>query len=283
MSNLVLTKKSNVIFLATILILGTFAAISPSFMLGNVQAQSNYEMDRYYKDSYGNSYERDYGNDNRYDSYEPEYTDKAYNNYKPDHYGMDNDYAKKSYGYESEYSSYGEKDDKTKKDDNSKNVSIHKIKCINTNLNINGNNVGNVSIGNIGQGNSSAYSSNSGEYGSGEGYGKQDKGFDCAINNNNNNTNLISNGGGNATNGNVTEPQTCEECFRAFLSETQITAFLPLGGSSSLEEFCTTVGPGGFAIDESVFRTNLGSVGVSTANINALIACLVELGVQFNP
>ena len=28
---------------------------------------------------YENSYESDYGNDNRYDSYEPEYTDNAYN------------------------------------------------------------------------------------------------------------------------------------------------------------------------------------------------------------
>ncbi|HET7644065.1 MAG TPA: hypothetical protein VFK40_11195 [Nitrososphaeraceae archaeon] len=54
-------------------------------MLGNVQAQSNYGMDHYDKDPYGNSYEQDYGMDNRYDSYEPEYTDKSYNSYEPDY------------------------------------------------------------------------------------------------------------------------------------------------------------------------------------------------------
>lgn len=59
-------------------------------MLGNVQAQSNYGMDHYDKDPYGNSYEQDYGMDNRYDNYEPEYTDKSYNSYEPD-YGMNND------------------------------------------------------------------------------------------------------------------------------------------------------------------------------------------------
>src|SRR5262245_31077240 len=171
-------------------------------MLGNVQAQSNYEMDRYDKDPYGNSYEPDYGNDNRYDSYEPdygndnrydsyqpEYADKAYNNYKPDHYGMNNDYYdKKPYGYEPKYSSYG-KDDKSKKDDSSK-VEINKIKCINTNININGNNAGNVSLGNKGTTEEQGYL---GTYSSGGYYdgnnNKLGKGFDCTINNNNNNTN----------------------------------------------------------------------------------------------
>jgi hypothetical protein len=85
-----------------------------------------------------------------------------------------------------------------KKDDSSK-VEINKIKCINTDLNINGNNTGNVSLENKGQGYLDGYSS-SGGYG-GEGYdNKQDKGFECIINNNNNNTNI----GGNVTDGNVT-------------------------------------------------------------------------------
>ena len=54
--------------------------------------------------------------------------------------------------------------------------------------------------------------------------------------------------------------------------------FLPLGGSLILEEFCNSV-ESGFAIDESVFRTNLASVGVLAANIDALIACLENLGI----
>ncbi|HEX6294168.1 MAG TPA: hypothetical protein VFZ46_03370 [Nitrososphaeraceae archaeon] len=67
-SKIVSTKTTSAIFLAIVLVAGTFAAISPSFIIG-VNAQS---------ESY------DYG----YNSYEPEYTDKAYNSYESD-YGMD--------------------------------------------------------------------------------------------------------------------------------------------------------------------------------------------------
>ena len=90
MKNIASTKKTSSIFLAIVLVLGTFAVTSPSFILGNVQAQRDYGMDHYDKAFYGNSYEQDYGMDNRYDSYEPEYTDKTYNSYEQD-YGMDND------------------------------------------------------------------------------------------------------------------------------------------------------------------------------------------------
>ena len=95
--------------------------------------------------------------------------------------------------------------DKSKKDD-SKSVDINKIKCINTNLNINGNNTGNVNVGNKGQISAAEegyLGANS--YGS-EGYydgynNNQGKGFDCIINNNNTNTNVVT-GGGNVTDGN---------------------------------------------------------------------------------
>ncbi len=56
MIKIILTKKTNVIFLAIVLIAGTFAAISPSFMIG-AHAQQ-YGMDQKY-----NNYEQDYGMD----------------------------------------------------------------------------------------------------------------------------------------------------------------------------------------------------------------------------
>ena len=65
MNKIVSTKTSNAIFLIIVLVAGTFAAISPSFIVG-AQAEPYYEMD------------------DRYDSYEPteypsEYTDNQYN------------------------------------------------------------------------------------------------------------------------------------------------------------------------------------------------------------
>ena len=131
-----------------------------------------------------NNDRKSYGNDNGYKSqYQPFYKP----NYKP------------------QYPSYG-KDDIDKSKDSK--VNINKIKCINTNLNINGNNTGDISIGNKGtdKGYLGAYSSG------GNGYdNKKDKGFDdCIINNNNNNTNIILLGDGNITDsgGNVTESIT---------------------------------------------------------------------------
>jgi hypothetical protein len=252
--------------------------------------ESDYGMDKRYN-SYESQYPPEYKDNNNYNSNGPEYPlkhtdDKKYNSYKPDHYGMDNDYDKKSYGYEPTtsygmddkkynsyeptttsygndnnyqkiygndnsyeksqyqsssykpdykpaYPSYG-KDDRDKSKDSSKSVSINKLKCINNNVNINGNNAGHVSIGNKGQaayaeeGYSGAYPSDS-EY-SGEGYyydghnNKQDKGFTCIINNNNNNTNIIA--GGNQTEPEPEpEPTPCENCFSS-LSPTEINEFL---------------------------------------------------------
>ncbi|HSF49596.1 MAG TPA: hypothetical protein VLA74_02445, partial [Nitrososphaeraceae archaeon] len=152
-----LTKKRiSAIFLATVLIAGTIALSFPSFMtIGTAQAQQYYEMD------------------NDYNSYEPEYP-----SYKPD--------------YKPQYPSYG-KDDRDKSNkDNSKSVSINKLKCINTNLNINGNNAGNISIGNKRQGYLGANSYDGAGYYDGHNNNKQDKGFDCIINNNNTNTNIVS-------------------------------------------------------------------------------------------
>jgi hypothetical protein len=72
------TKNTSAIFLAALLVAGTIALSSPSFMVGDVQAQRDYEMDKKY-----NSYEQDYEM-NSYDK-------KPYgNSYEPD-YGIDND------------------------------------------------------------------------------------------------------------------------------------------------------------------------------------------------
>jgi hypothetical protein len=171
--------------------------------------------------------------DNRYNSYGPipEYPDNNYYNSYESDYGMDKD--KKTYGtdsYESKYPSYKHdykpaypsygKDDKRDKSskDSSKSVSINKLNCINTNLNINGNNTGDINVGNKGateEGYLGAYSSGSGGYGGGEYDSKQGKGFDCIINNNNTNNNIA--GGGNQTTPkatlNVIKNVTCTYIF----------------------------------------------------------------------
>jgi hypothetical protein len=57
-NSIVTIKKTTSLFLAIVLVAGTFAAISPSFMVG-AQADSYLEME--------NNYEKSYGNDNNID------------------------------------------------------------------------------------------------------------------------------------------------------------------------------------------------------------------------
>jgi hypothetical protein len=214
------TIKISTIFLAIVLVTGTIALASSqsSFMVGtNAQAQPYYgggmdnrydDRKSYVMDSYGSS---NYGNDNSYKSqYQP--------SYKPD--------------YKPQYQpSYGKDNDRDKSQKDIKSVSINKLNCINTNININGNNTGNINLGNKGKaaaeegGYVGAYSAGSDGYGgSDEGYydngydnKKKDKGFTCTINNNNTNTNI--GGDGNQTippeppkaKLNVTKLVTCEE------------------------------------------------------------------------
>jgi hypothetical protein len=137
----------------------------------------------------------------------------------------------------------------TKFKKNIKNVDINKIKCINNNININGNNTGNINLGNKGgvageEGYSGAYSSDSGSSGYGGGYdgydNKKDKGFDCIINNNNTNTNI--GGGGNQTippvppvekaKLNVTKLVTC-------IDETVNGVAVPIDRCAELEQLIT--------------------------------------------
>jgi hypothetical protein len=223
-----MSKNINAMFLAIILVTGTITLFSPSFM-----KPVNAQTEPYYY--YG---ERENG----YSSYEPQsiypskYADREYNSYKPSYekniydtapsYGNGNyqprEYSSYQQDYKQEYQSY-EKDNnyKSKKDDSSKSVSISKINCINNNVNINGNNVGDINIGSKGvtaaaEGYLGAYSSGNGYYGKGYNGGddnKKDKGIDCIINNNNTNTNI---GDGNQTPEqratlDVTKLVTCQE------------------------------------------------------------------------
>jgi hypothetical protein len=249
--NKILSIKLNAIFLAAVLVVGTFATISPSFIIGvNAQSEpyyekdarySNYEQEQEPMDKGYSAYEPDYPKypDKKYNNFGPDYPpkytdDRKYNNYESD-YGMDNDRKsyktnsyetttsygndnnyQKTYGkddsydkpqyssykpdYKPQYPSYGK--DKSNKDSSS--VSINKLNCINNNVNINGNNTGDINIGNKGSSGTGEGYLGVGSYGD-EGYGKQDKGSDCIINNNNTNINIVAGGGGNVTDGNVTE------------------------------------------------------------------------------
>jgi hypothetical protein len=64
MKKIISTTKINTCFLAIVFLAGTFAAITPSFIIGvNAQAEPYYGMDQRY-----NSYELEYGMDNSYDN-----------------------------------------------------------------------------------------------------------------------------------------------------------------------------------------------------------------------
>jgi hypothetical protein len=303
------TTKINALFLTIVLIAGTITAIYPSFVIG-AQAQG----DPYYQI------------DNRYNSYEPEpeyspqYPEKKYNSYEPElEYGMDS--YKKSYrndnyeqpeypsyqpDYKPEYPSYeNEKDDSYKSKDSS--ITLNKLNCINNNVNINGNNTGDINVGNSGR--SATGSGTDGEgylgFGSvgdnGEGgydnnaYNKQkDQGFECIITNNNNNT--INVGAGNAT---TPVPLTCEECFGASATlaaelvdrlndpGTIIIVlpgdrFLEIGAEvDTIEDFCIFLEGLSNPLTDIQLEFLIASLIINPAaeaEIDALIECLLEVG-----
>jgi hypothetical protein len=118
--------------------------------------------------------------------------DSLYNNYEPSQYSLyEPNYNTKHQSYNNNY----------KSQDSS--VS----KCINTNLNINGNNTGDVNIGNKGQGYLGANSYGDGYYD--DGY--NNNGFECIIDNNNNNTNVVA-GGRDGDNGEDDQGITLQTC-----------------------------------------------------------------------
>jgi hypothetical protein len=207
LNNKIVSIKFNAIFLIIVLVAGTFAAISPSFIVG-AQAEPYYEMD------------------NRYNSYEP----TEYPSYQPDYkpeYPSDNNYKSKK--------------------ESSNSVSINKLNCINNNVNINGNNTGAINVGNSGKTASSPGTDDEGylgvgssgaNYGEGydNGYKKQkDAGFTCVINNNNNNTNIVAGGGNGTDDGdNVEEPT-------ATLAVGKVVTCNLIDVSQATEEACITI------------------------------------------
>jgi hypothetical protein len=79
-------------------------------------------------------------------------------------------------------------------------------------------------------------------------------------------------------------PTTCEECFEQILTPAQISAYLTtVGPSATLEQFCEDLESGIFGLSEGGFRSALESVDVEIADIDALIACLESVGIEFGP
>lgn len=132
LNKIVSIKNTNAIFLAVILVAGTFAAIFPSFIIIGVNAQDGLE----YYDGMGN----------RYNSYEPE-LEYHYNTQKKEYNSYESEYEmydyKKSYrngyyeqpeypsykpAYKPQYQSYSEKDNYKSSIDSSNSVSINKLK-----------------------------------------------------------------------------------------------------------------------------------------------------------
>jgi hypothetical protein len=291
--------KISAAFLAAILVAGTIIAISPSFMVG-ATAQALHD--------YG-------GIDNRYNNYEPEpeypleYADREYNSYEKE-YGMDS-YEKKSYSDDNygqpEYPSYKEdyneeypkyvKDNYKSKKYSSSSVNINKLDCINNNVNINGNNTGDINVGNSGssptsQGTDEGYlgvgSSGGSGYG-GEGYdngydNKKDKSFSCIINNNNINNNF---GAGNET---TPEQFPCEECFTEnIINEVQLTnltltlsLFTEFG---DLEGLCEFLSDPTVTNNEKITQLSLifSRTNIPTDVRLSILECLDERGIIVFP
>ncbi len=200
------SKKISVAFLAAVLVAGTIALSSPSFMIGA-------QPDPYY------------GMDKRYGSYESDY-----NSYEND------SYDKKPYGdsYEQDYPSYKpeyKKDSYGK--DSSNSVSLKKLKC--NNINVNLNNIDATfgspipSDGAEGGATGEALAAQGGESiaanGLMNGGNNDDRSFVdrennfafVCINNNNN----VGSGGGNATDGDGIDTEACEDCFEETLIPQQ--------------------------------------------------------------
>ncbi len=132
MNNKILSiKRNNAIFLATVLVAGIIALSSPSSFMVGAQAVPQYGMER----EYGSYEQPEYG----MDSYEKP-------SYRNDYYGQP-EYPSYKPDYKPEYPLY-EKDDSYKSKDSS--VILNKLNCINNNVNINGNNTGDINVGNSG-------------------------------------------------------------------------------------------------------------------------------------
>jgi hypothetical protein len=75
-------------------------------------------------------------------------------------------------------------------------------------------------------------------------------------------------------------PETCEECFRAFLTPEQIDEVNPL---LSLERFCNFLmdPPVSLQLTEAQFRVELENADVGDEEIDSLVECLLTVGIEF--
>jgi hypothetical protein len=152
LSKIVLIKRINAMFLAIVLVVGTFALASPSFIVGAAQATPDHENDyddkkSYVKDRDRDDKSRDSGKDNDEEdkSYSKDRDDDSrdYENDYDDKKSYEKDRDDKSRGHDKDYDddnekSYGkDRDDKSKKD-SSNSVFVKKLKCNNVNVNLNG-------------------------------------------------------------------------------------------------------------------------------------------------
>ena len=81
------------------------------------------------------------------------------------------------------------------------------------------------------------------------------------------------------------EPETCQECFERFIPEEigALEAVLDVANQAeSLEQFCEEVLEPGF-IREAEVRAFLTSAGVDEDTQDALIQCLEDVGITFEP
>jgi hypothetical protein len=259
LNKIVLSKRTSAIFLAIVLVVGTFALTGPTFTI-NAQATSDRE--------------KDYDND--------DYNKKSYYKYRDDK-SREHD---KGYDYEN---SYG-KDDRDKSKD-IKNVNIKKIKCNNINVNLNGIDADIRLPFNHGPLNgviAEAYAAEEDDEGANsfeksgsksnhdkKGQSDSDRDFKFVCINNNNNIVAVG----------EPEPPTCEECFTKFLSEEElddlIEAIIEDGGPDSLQGLCEFIAnnldeEGRAFISDRLFV--LGEdVGISEDKINEILDCLEEV------
>jgi len=252
LNKLVSIKETGGIFLAIVLVLGTIAAVTPSFIVG-AQATSDRE--------------KDYDHDEDKKSY-----------YKDD--------------YKSEYSSYGKYDrdhDKSKKESSS--VSIKKVKCNNINVNLNGINA-NIGLPNNGpvtgpiavaqeeaeeedDEESNSIKSNK---------DKSDEGRDGQSDSDTNSRIICINNNNNIVVGEEIE-LTCEDCFTTVLTDEElddlIEAIIEDGGPDSLQGLCDFIANsldelGRAFISDRLFVLG-GDVDISEDKINEILDCLEKV------
>ncbi len=267
------STKISAAFLATVLIAGIIAVISPSILAG-AQAEPYGMDDNKYKKSYG------------YDDYKSKYDPKPkYPSYPHDDY-------KSKYDPKPKYPSYPHDDYK------SKDVIVKKIKCTNFNLNVNGLsvNVGSPEDDSIATAGAASTEGNqpvaASSLGNSEGnhFKKFDKDFVFICFSINNNQGAGGGGGG----GDGNEVNECEKCFdppfltaeqKADVVDTLKAGFtinypgqIPDDEVFSIQELCESFDE--FADNFGTIQSNivdlLTDAGVSASLANDISKCIAD-------